>query len=261
MTTQLLIYETAVPVSNGRHGKCSVEIGENYGFARSVNSVPLMAVEFPQAAAEYAIVFAQIGEEVTPVVILGARKHENLYLLADDKWQAKYIPAFIRRYPFIFTTTDDGKNFTLCVDEAFPGLNYLGRGKALFDEAGKPSPYVEEVLKFLQEYRAQFLRTKEFCRKLKELELLEPMHAEFTVSGGEKMSLVGFNIVSRAKLKALPAKKLAELAKTDELELLYLHLFSMRNFNVLKDRLVQKRIVEGTPAKEASPAAAETAHA
>ena len=73
MTTQLLIYETAVPVSSGRHGKASIEAGKGFGFARKINSVPLTAVEFPLASAEYAIVFAQSGSEVVPVVILGAR--------------------------------------------------------------------------------------------------------------------------------------------------------------------------------------------
>jgi len=49
MATQLLIYETAVPVSNARHGTCSVEVGKGFAFTRNVNSVPLMAIEFPQA--------------------------------------------------------------------------------------------------------------------------------------------------------------------------------------------------------------------
>ncbi|WP_291922697.1 SapC family protein [Accumulibacter sp.] len=47
----------------------------------------------------------------------------------------------------------------------------------------------------------------------------------------------GFLAVDRKRLKALPADKLHELAASDELELIYLHLQSMRNFNALKDRL------------------------
>jgi hypothetical protein len=45
----------------------------------------------------------------------------------------------------------------------------------------------------------------------------------------------------------LPAEKLAELAQTDELELLYLHLQSMRNFRGLRDRLA---VTEGGKASE-----------
>jgi hypothetical protein len=244
MSTQLLIYETAVPVSAGRHGKASIEASNKYAFARHINSVPLMAVEFPEAVSEYAIVFAQSGDDVVPLAILGARQNENLYLGADEQWQANYIPAFVRRYPFVFSSSPDGQTFTLCVDEAFQGLNYLGKGQALFDAEGKPTAYTDNVLKFLQEYRHQFLRTQAFCKKLKELNILEPMQAQFTLGGGEKMSLVGFLVVDRKKLKELPAETLAELAKTDELELLYLHIQSMRNFNRVKDKLVQSHIAK-----------------
>lgn len=255
MTTQLLIYETAVPVSNGRHGKASVEPGKGYGFARKINSVPLTAVEFPLAAAEYAIVFAQSGNDVVPVVILGARAGENLYVKDDDGWNARYVPAFVRRYPFVFAAKEDGKSFTLCVDEAFQGLNFQGRGQALFDAAGKQTPYVDNVLRFLQEYTAQFARTQAFCRKLAELKLLEPMQAQFTLAGGQKMSLTGFHAVDRKRLKALPPETLAQLAASDELELVYLHLQSLRNFVSVKDKLVLS--VPEAPAADTAPAAPE----
>jgi hypothetical protein len=256
MTTQQLIYETVVPVSNGRHAKCSVEAGKGFAFTRKINSVPLMAVEFPQAAAEYAIVFAQNGDDIVPVVILGARQNENLFLDADDGWHGSYVPAFIRRYPFVFSISDDGKTFTLCVDEAFQGLNYQGRGQALFTEDGKHTPYVDNVLKFLQEYRLQFQRTQDFCKKLKELDLLEPMQAQFTLDTGEKMSLAGFQAVDRKRLKALSGEALQQLAANDELELMYLHLQSMRNFSAVKDRLVgTKGPAETAPAPVAESAA------
>lgn len=255
MSTQLLIYETAVPVSNGRHGKASIEPGKGYGFARKINSVPLTAVEFPLAAAEYAIVFAQSGSEVVPVVILGARAGENLYVKDDDGWNARYVPAFVRRYPFVFAAKDDAKTFTLCVDEAFQGLNFQGRGQALFDAQGKQTPYVDNVLRFLQEYTAQFARTQAFCRKLAELKLLEPMQAQFTLASGQKMSLTGFHAVDRKRLKALPAETLAQMAGTDELELIYLHLQSLRNFVSVKDKLVLS--VPEPAAPDTAPAAQE----
>ena len=241
MTSQLLIYESAVPVSGARHGEWSVEVGADYSFSKSVNSVPLMAVEFPHAAAEYAIVFSGTAEAFIPAVILGMRGNENLYLAEQGGWQAKYIPAFVRRYPFVFSSSQDGKTFTLCVDEAFPGFNQEGRGQRLFDDEKKPSSYVSNVLKFLEQYQTEFRRTQAFCTKLKDLGLLEPMRAQANLPSGERLALTGFMAVSREKLKALPAEKLAELAKTDELELLYLHLQSMRNFSAMVERLGGKQ--------------------
>ncbi|HET6606298.1 MAG TPA: SapC family protein [Rhodopila sp.] len=52
------------------------------------------------------------------------------------------------------------------------------------------------------------------------------------------MLLSGFQAVSRARLAALPGNRLAELTGSGELELLYLHLQSLNNFEALKDRLV-----------------------
>jgi len=240
MATQMLIYETAVPVSANRHADACVEAQGDYNFSREVNAVPLMAVEFPAAAAEYAIVFTG-DENIMPAAILGMRGKQNLYLDEAGAWQAKYLPAFIRRYPFVFSASADNSTFTLCVDESYAGFNREGRGQAFFAD-GKATPYVDNVLKFLQEYQAQFQRTQAFCKKLKELDLFEPMQAQVTLAGGGKLSLTGFMAVSREKLKALSGEQLAELAKNDGLELLYLHLYSMRNFSVIKDRLV---VLEG----------------
>ena len=128
------------------------------------------------------------------------------------------MPAFVRRYPFVFSSGDQGKNFTLCIDEAFVGFNDEGRGRRLFTDEGKASEFTDEVLKFLQEYQRQFHRTKVFCAKLNELELLVPMQALVSLASGQKTSLTGFMGVDRNKLKALTGDKLAELVKTDELE-------------------------------------------
>ena len=240
MASQALIYETAVPVNAARHGDWSLEMANDFGFTRKVNSVPLMAVEFPNAASEYAIVFSGTKDAVIPAVILGMRRDENLYLTEVGGWQAKYVPAFVRRYPFVFSISEDGKTFTLCIDESFPHFNQEGRGERLFTDDKKPTPYVERVLKFLEQYQIQFQRTQAFCKKLLELDLFEPMRAQAELGSGEKLSLGGFMAVNRDKAKALPAEKLAELAQSDELELLYLHLHAMRNFPAMGERLAAK---------------------
>lgn len=252
MTKQLLIYESAVPVSAARHAKVCVEPNESYAFTAGVNAVPLMAIEFPRASAEYAIVFAAAGEDVIPALVLGVRNEQNLYLSPDAHWKADYIPAFIRRYPFIFSTSSDGKTLTLCIDESHPGVNREGRGQALFEPDGKPAPYVEKVLEFLKQFQVHFERTRVFGKRIKDLGLLEPKQVNVTTPKGEKLSLGGFLVVSRERLRALDAQALQQMAKNDELELLYLHLASLRNFNEVKDRLID--------AMAAAPAAEKATH-
>jgi hypothetical protein len=237
-----MIYETAVPVSQARHGNWSLEVGTNYAFCQKINSVPLMAAEFASAAMEYAIVYGGAGDAVMPAVVLGVRNDENLFVTREGSWQAKYVPAFVRRYPFVFSSRDEGKTFTLCIDEAFPGFNQSGRGERLFGNDGKPTPYVGNVLKFLQQYQLEFHRTQAFCRKLKDLNLLAPMQAQINLGSGERMGLRGFSVVDRARLKTLSAEVLAELVRSDELELIYDHLVSMRNFATVRDRLTATQL-------------------
>src|SRR5690349_8221038 len=132
MSKQLLIYEKATPISAARHKDSAVEPIAGYAYSAGINAVPLMAVEFLPAAGEYAIVFTTAGDEIAPAVVLGIKGDQNLYLTSDGKWKAKYIPAFIRRYPFVFSTSADNKTLTLCIDESYPGLNQEGRGQRLF---------------------------------------------------------------------------------------------------------------------------------
>lgn len=236
MSTQLLIYEKVIPVSKKRHTGWSVKTGADFVFAKHVNSVPLVAVEFPNAAVEYPIVFAGDNEAMMPVVLLAMRDKENLYLDESNHWDAKYIPAFIRRYPFVFSKSTDGATFTLCIDEDFAGCNQDNRGERLFDSEGERTQYLENMLRFVNEYQGQFMRTQVFCKKLQELDLLEPMQAQFTLTSGQRLRMAGFSTVNRERLKQLTDEQVAGLFKTDELELIYLHLHSMRNFNSMSSR-------------------------
>lgn len=252
---QLLFYANAVPVTSQKHRNLSVKAGGNFGFSSMVNSVPLTAVEFRRATSEYAVVFAGEGDAIIPVAILGAEAERNAFVREDGTWDGDYIPAYVRRYPFVFASSDDGKSFTLCIDDSFSGCNTEGKGERLFDADGERTQYLETVLNFLKDYQVQFQRTRGFCNHLKELGLLEPMQATFTLPSGERRNLTGFMAVNRAKLKALDDDVLARMAKSDELELIYLHLQSMQNFTSILKRIGAKP--EGKPAAKGDAASEE----
>ena len=237
MVKQLLIYERAVSVSPQRHGDVSIKSAGTMGFAGGVNSVPLMAAEFASAGSEYAVVFAGQGDQVVPVVLLGVRDDENLFVSPEGKWLGRYVPAFLRRYPFVFSSSDDGQNFTLCVDEDYEGVNREGRGERLFDNDGERTQYLQGVLGFLQAYQVQFMRTLAFTKRLTELNLLEPMQARFTLRNGSSLTLGGFQAVSREKLKALSGEQLAALSAQDELELIFTHLQSLGHLSATAERM------------------------
>jgi len=253
MSKQLMIYERATPVSSERHRDWSMVTGADFSFARGVNSVPLLAAEFIATAVTDTIVFAGSEEETFPSVILGMRDGENASVDADGRWIGGYVPAFLRRYPFVFARSSDGKTFTLCIDEEFDGFNKEGRGERLFDSDGKRTKYLESMLTFVREYQSLFERTQLFCRRLKEHGLLEPASARFRLPGGEQASLAGFFTINRDKLKALPGDVLAEMARTDELEMCYVHLQSLNNLTPMARRIAEKAAGETAAPTEQRP--------
>lgn len=236
MSAQQLIYQSPAPVNSARHRGVSVEARADFGHARGAHSMPVMVSEFQQAAAEFPIVFAAAEGSVIPVLALGARAGENLYVDAQGRWMARCVPAFLRRYPFVYAQ-GQGDEFTLCIDEAYPGLNAQGRGEPLFGADDRPSGYVQQVIRFMQEYRLQFERSRAFGQQLQQLGLLQPMRADLVLADGQHAVLGGFLAVDRERLKALPAEALQALVRDDALERVYLHLQSLRHFETLRRRL------------------------
>lgn len=243
MTIQLLFYEQAVPVNATAHRDLCIQSGKSFGFAGKVNSVPLTAVEFSAAAAHYPIVFAGSKEQVVPAAILGFKEAGNLFVLDDGTWTGGYIPAFVRRYPFVFANSRDGNKLVLLVDETFTGCNREGRGERLFDSDGNQTRYLQTTLRFLQEYQSQFHRTEAYCKRLIDLNLLQPMQAQFDLPEGPRRSLSGFMTIDREKLRKLGDSELRTMFDTAELECTFLHLHSMRHFPDLLSQFakVQRR--------------------
>lgn len=232
MEKQLLVYTNAVPVSSVAHRDTYVKAGGSYYFARPHNSVPLAASEFLAAAVEYPIVFVGEGENITPAAIIGLREGENLFVDIEGRWTSPYVPAFFRRYPFVFAKNED-LSLVLCIDENFEGVNQEGRGERLFDAEGNRTAYLDGMLGFATTYQQHLERTKAFCARLLRLDLLEPAQARFTVPGQQMRSMSGFWAIRRERLRQVPQNELTAMFSNGELELCFQHLTSLGNVTKL----------------------------
>lgn len=230
MEKQILLYSNVKPLNSTEHSGLFLRDDTGFSFAGKVNAVPLTTVEFIKAAAEYVIIFAGEKDTLLPYAVLGIRDGENSFVDSNGEFNAKYIPAFIRRYPFVFTTLDEGKNFTVCIDADSPALNSDGIGQRLFEQDGKQSERLSRVVTFMTEYQRQYNRTRAFCRKLQEFNLLAPFSAKFEIGEKTPQTLTGFYAVSRDRLKELTDVQLRQLVQSDELELIYNHIQSVVNF-------------------------------
>lgn len=225
------MYETVAPINSNLHQDVSIKPVTGLEFARHMNSVPILAAEFPSAAQDMAIVFAGEGDDLMPLALTGIKPNENLYLNADAKWTGRYVPAFFRRYPFIFARGDDDR-MTLCIDETFAGVNRDGRGERLFDADGNRTQYLENMLDFVTQFQRQHIVTQAFCKRLEALDVLEPATLNASAKDGETSRLVGFKVFNRQKFKAIDDATLQDMFRSDEIELCYLHLHSLQNLGI-----------------------------
>ena len=211
---------------------------------RGLTALPLSFTEFAVALRDYPIAFisGDKGASFVAMAILGVEAQRNLFVDDDGRWDAgSYLPAYVRRYPFCMTrVTVDGQEQperVACVER-----NVLqAGGTALYDAQGRPLPLWEQLSKLLFEFEADLARTEELCRTLQELQLLEPFSAQIEPAGEAPVTLTGMHRVSEAKLQALPAERLQQLAHNGMLPRIYAHLMSLDNFQRLLDRRAARR--------------------
>lgn len=235
MNTLPLFYKQLVSLNEKVHGDLYIESADGFQYADNTNSVYIAAVEFARAAREYPIVFARDADQlIFPVVLLGLKQNQNLFLDKKGKWLAEYIPAYVRRYPFILARSGgDQDEFTVCIDESFPGFNTAKKGKPLFDEKGDHQTVLQQVVDFLRDYQNQIRLTNLFCEAVNELDILEPMQANIKLNSGKKHITGSFLGINRDKLKALKPAACARLVRSEHMELIYAHLASLGNLGAL----------------------------
>ncbi len=236
----VMFYEKPVLLNREAHKAKKIAPSASFAFAGKANSLYLAGVEFIEACKEYPIVFTQVGgDKIVPVAMLGLREGENLFIGAEGKWSAGYIPAFVRRYPFVLAELQ-GQNLGVCIDEAFAGLNDK-EGEALFDAQGQDTPFLKNALDFLSEYQREYARTEAFCQRLEQAGLLIEMNAKADLTDGRSFTINHVMIVDEKKLMALPDAVALSLFRSGELHLVAMHLMSLSNMQRLVDRMSERK--------------------
>lgn len=217
-------YKQPVAVNRERHGGKSLR-DAGYAFAAGANAVALNAVEMAHAARSYPVVFAT-SAPAFPIAVLGLRENENLFVNADGSWRGgAYVPAYLRRYPFIFAQTPGSNQLTLCVDEAAPHL-VDGSDRPLFAD-GKPTDHTDNALKFCVAFEAEREKTVPFAKALEASGILVENRADVNLSSGEKLHIGGYRIIDQAKFDALPDATILEWRRNGWLAPIYGHFVSL----------------------------------
>jgi hypothetical protein len=241
---EVIFYEHPVPLNRADHKDLRIKNVAHVKFAMNTHSVPLTGAEFGLAARDLLIVFA--GTDVAsagPIALLGLRENENLYVDEAGQWEKNaYIPAFVRRYPFVLAEKpagQEGNDFTVFLDDRFEGFN-TAEGRRLFNEDGTDTELLTNAVGFLGEFQQNIERTRWFMQQLVKHDLLEPRNVQLHKGEAESsrgITLNGLFMVNEEKLRALDEKATHELTREGVLGWVYAHLLSLANIDRLAQRL------------------------
>jgi len=233
-----IFYRRPRPLSSEADGGKSLLPAPDHDFARHTNSVVVNGGEFPLAMRFYPIVFS-VAEPASAFAVVGLVDDDNFFIGADNRWLPEvYVPAYVRRYPFILIEQPGGSDLVVGIDEE-SGLVVESAARPLFD-AGQPTKLLQEAVAFCRDFHAQHAATTAFVRALAAEGLLVRNEARIVLGAGKQLTLRGFDVVDEAKFNALPDELFLDWRRRGWLHLIYCHLMSMANWARLVD-LAAKR--------------------
>ena len=238
------MFEKVVPVNRERHARSKIREITGFGFASNFHIAYLTMHEFARASAVYPIVFVEDKEKdaFRPVTLLGLDAGENLFVGEGGKWEASYIPAIIRRYPFALANTGTEGQFTICIDEGSDLVSLddkNGEGSPLFDEKGEPTQVIENVKRYLSELQQMDQVTLEFAKTMAELNMFTPLQMRVR-DGDREKNIAGCWVVNEERLNNLSNDKFLELRAKRYLPAIYAQLMSLAQIERLM-QLKEKR--------------------
>lgn len=233
---QMFLFKKPELISKEQHGDLTLsQPDKRYGFCANCRAIPLTVSEIPAAIKDYPVVFAS-EEQMVPLAITGLIDDVNLFVAETGEWEnQRYIPGYIRRYPFGVATQTGSDRFAIVVDTAFEGL--AKNGDTPLFENDEPSEMTKQTIEFCKTYEEDRLRTIEFGQRVKSLGVTKGQSAQFTPVGETApRAFADYLGVDENAIKELPAEKLAEFRDNGMLPLLYAMVMSMGNWRMLLQR-------------------------
>ncbi|MDD2838786.1 MAG: SapC family protein [Sulfuricurvum sp.] len=212
------------------HKESFVKAFDNFAYAKEMISTPITIAEFYECCKDYPILFVKDAEgNWSASAMLGFKEKENIFVDENGTWEnLRYVPASIRRYPFIFVNHEDNK-LSLGLDSSAKSAGESKSDRKLFDEEGKPSEFLTGVMNFMNQFQADAGTSGQFIKQLDQWGLLEEKTAQIVTPDQTSYQINGFYVVNEEKLQHLSKKKKQEMCDHNAFQLITAHLISLSN--------------------------------
>lgn len=240
VTGQMFLYERPELLTKEEHGNLSLKpVDRPFGFAAKARAVPVTMSEVPSAMKDYPLIFMS-KEQPQLMAVTGLYDDVNLYVDEEGKWEEhRYIPGYLRRYPFGLASETGSDRMAIVVDRAYDGLGADGE-VPLFNN-GELAEQTQAAVDFCKNYERDRHMTEQFAKVLSDLELIQPQTGQYTPQGAtEQVSFAQYFGIDETRLNELSDEKATELRRNGTLPLAYAILMSMGNWRTLLQRRAKR---------------------
>lgn len=251
-----LFYNALEPLNVTQHGKMNVHALAMMPQLGVSHAIPVTVDEFTLVQRHYPIVFA-VGDNPVPIALMGLNEGVNVFFDQDGRAldPTLYIPAYIRRYPFLLAKLRaDSDELSLCYDPTSGAVGDFQEGERLFD-GDQPSEATKAILQFCEQFEAAGQRTGAFVEDLVKSDLLMDGEVAIQPEGVPQPFVYrGFRMVDEEKLRNLRGDELRKMNQNGMLALIHAHLFSLSEMRSVFGRQMQQG---KSPAQVPQPAPAD----
>tara|TARA_R110002124_G_scaffold91809_7_gene233514 strand:- start:912 stop:1886 length:975 start_codon:yes stop_codon:yes gene_type:complete len=239
LTGSVPLYKNVEPLNRTKHKSYGVKsVAQPFNFLKDWHFVPAIVGEFSVASGSYPIIF--LGDKKMPVLVMGLRQGTNVFVSEDGQFdQDHYVPAYVRRYPFVSASNPMNEPSTVCVDV---GADFVVTSKPdvpFFDEAGEPTEYINRAVEFVSAFENDAKITEGFVERLTALDLFEQKNVRVADPNNpdNTIPVADYWGVSEEKFSNLPTEKLVEMHKNGDLFAIAAHLMSLQRWERIMRRV------------------------
>ncbi|CAH1660778.1 SapC protein [Hyphomicrobiales bacterium] len=226
------MFKTQIPLTFAQHRDLRVFESNDYSHAKAETLAPFVFDEMSDIAREYPIIFPDNKSDL-PSALLGVEPGKNAYVADDGRWLATYIPAHVRRYPFVFGSVEqpegEQKRMLVFFDPDAPHLKNPS-GHPVFTTDGQLTPHMQRRMQLLEHIQKKIAATRAIVLAISERGLFAERSIVIRKPDGTGHQIQGLRVVDEKKLNQLPDADFNALRKSGALPLIYAHLLSWANF-------------------------------
>ncbi len=199
---------------------------KTFDFAKSMDFIPITFSEAKELCCHFPIVITEnSGIAVLAILAKGVGGRGVTAIKENGSFAGKYIPAFLRRYPFVWVKEAENDTLHLAY-ESESGCFDAPTGERIFDDEGNPAKILEQIVELMSGIEKEMTITQNILHTLKEREIIQPVN--FVAGEGDEAKKVSyFSAINREKLIEQDDDFLLTTLKNGWMEMIELHLLSL----------------------------------